>query len=451
MENFRDAKFSGVNNEILTFPMDSYPVEGMGYKFAEEFNPRIFVRECYKEMYDLIMKMNKAEDITKRRRRFLVTGTPGIGKSLFALYFIKRYLDEYNCSAPFGFQRDRGVADIITSNGDLYKNVPSAIYESENNLPFFCDGIEKFEPDGPGIPKLMIVTSSPDDARFKEFVKDNSVVRLTMPVWSSDELSRMYDAFKMERLHERVIDIEYGGIVKEQCLYDIYGGVPRSIQSQDGEKMIDALEKKGSIVASNFFKGSKPGTGPDIEKSYTLVHLVPKKKGNNTYDYFSKRATVASRYVVNVLQNTSDNEVFRAAKNSLQLNDAGGLDAAVLGYFFEEIFYREYPAEMNLNVLNKKGSRAFSITSNVTKTIKTPTDKYQYSKDFMNWTSNVFYFPISRTLESADAFFIQGPKEQSELYILQLTVANTHSVQANGLLKIVKYFEDTVADKNRFH
>ena len=72
--------------------------------------------------------------------------------------------------------------------------------------------------------------------------------------------------------------------------------------------MIDALEKKGSIVASNFFKGSKPGTGPDIEKSYTLVHLVPKKNGNNTYDYFSKRATVASRYVVNVLQNTSDND-----------------------------------------------------------------------------------------------------------------------------------------------
>jgi len=231
--------------------------------------------------------------------------------------------------------------------------------------------------------------------------------------------------------------------VKEQSMYDIYGGVPRSLQSKDGKKMIKALLKKGSIVASNFFKGSKPGTGPDIEKSYTLVHLVPKKKGNNTYDYFSKRATVASRYVVNVLQNTSDNEVFRAAKNSLQLNDAGGLDAAVLGYFFEEIFYREYPAEMNLNVLNKKGSRAFSITSNVTKTIKTPTDKYKYPKDFKNWTSNVFYFPISRTLESADAFFIQGPKEQSELYILQLTVASTHSVQANGLLKIVKYFEDS--------
>ena len=58
----------------------------------------------------------------------------------------------------------------------------------------------------------------------------------------------------------------------------------------------------------------------------------------------------------------------------------------------------------------------------------------------MNWTSNVFYFPTSRSLESTDAFFIQGSKEQSELYIFQLTVASTHPIKANGLLKIVKYF-----------
>ena len=91
--------------------------------------------------------------------------------------------------------------------------------------------------------------------------------------------------------------------------------------------------------------------------------------------------------------------------------------------------------------MNKKGSSRAKIISDVTKTIKTPTDKYNYPNDFMNWTSNVFYFPISRSLESADAFFIQGTKEQSELYIFQLTVASAHPIKANGLLEIVKYFE----------
>jgi hypothetical protein len=100
---------------------------------------------------------------------------------------------------------------------------------------------------------------------------------------------------------------------------------------------------------------------------------------------------------------------------------------------------------MNLYALNKKGSSTVRIISNVTKLIGLPKEKYwpRNSTDFKNWTSNVLYVPTSKTLESSDAFFILGTKEQSELYILQLTVAKTHKVKANGLLKIVKHFEDS--------
>jgi len=149
MDNFRDAKFSGIDNKILTFPMHSYPVGDMKYDFSEEMKSRIYIRESYKEMYDIIMTMHQMKDAMKRRHKFLITGTPGIGKSLFALYFIKRYLDENNYCAPFAFQRNKEKADIITSNGDVYKGVPYDIYRSEKNLPFFCDAIDKFEPDGP--------------------------------------------------------------------------------------------------------------------------------------------------------------------------------------------------------------------------------------------------------------------------------------------------------------
>ena len=445
MENFRAAKFSGVNNEILTFPMDSYPVEGMGYKFAEEFNPRIFVRECYKEMYDIIMRMNKEEDVKKRRRRFLVTGTPGIGKSLFALYFIKRYLDENNCSAPFGFQRDRGKANIVTSNGNLYKDVPSAMYENEENLPFFCDGVEKFEPNGPGLPKLMIVTSSPDDARFKEFVKDNSVVRLTMPVWSSDELSRMYDAFKTERLHERVVEIKYERTVTNQSLYDIYGGVPRSIESLNGMKMIKALDNKGSIVAKNFFNVNRTfGTGPDIEKSYTLVHLVPKMKKDGSYNYFEKSAVVASSYVFDTIADIYNIRIFSTWRNYLAKSGVRGIDASLQGHKFENNFFLDLPKEMKLYALNKKGSPSSKITDNDERIIKIPEITYKFDNyTDISWTSNVLYVPNGSNFESGDAFFIEGTKEESELYILQLTLAKTHPIKAKGLLRIVKYFKDS--------
>jgi len=441
MNDFRAAEFSGIDNKVLTFPKNSYPLEGMGYELIKNIESRIFIRKCYKEMYNLIMKMITNEDLKQRKRKFLITGTPGIGKSLFTLYFIKRYLDENNYSAPFGFQRDRGKADIITSDGNLYVDVADKFYRFEENLPFFCDGIDKFEPNGPKVPSLMIVTSSPDDARFKEYVKSNFVVTLTMPVWSREELDEMYDAFEMEAMHDTVIDIKYRNIVMRQSLYDVYGGVLRSIQSQDGTKMMTALDKKGSIVASNFFKaGDMPGT--DIENSYTLVHLVPPKNEDDSYDYLHNIVDVASYYVYSVLRNISDIEAYRATKKFLLFSNPCGHYAALQGYLFEDLFYREHPAEMHLYALNKKGSSTAKIISNTTKTIKTPTDKYRPpEKVFMNWTSNVLYFPTSRTFESGDAFFIQGTKEQSELYIFQMTLAKTHAVKAKGLLKIVKYFE----------
>ena len=133
-----------------------------------------------------------------------------------------------------------------------------------------------------------------------------------MPVWSREELSEMYDAFEMEAMHDTAIDIKYRNIVKTETMFSIYGGVPRSIQSQDGKKMMTALEKKGPIVASNFFKaGEMPGTGLDIENSYTLVHLVPRKNEDDSYDYLHNIAAVASRYVYSVLRDT---EPYRATK-----------------------------------------------------------------------------------------------------------------------------------------
>ena len=445
MNDFRAAEFSGIDNSVLTFPKSSYPVKGMGYEFTEEINSRIFIRQCYKEMYDIIMKMITNEDLKQRKRKFLITGTPGIGKSLFTLYFIKRYLDENNYSAPFGFQRDRGKADIITSSGDIYKEVPSAIYGSEENLPFFCDGIEKFEPNGPNVPRLMIVTSSPDDSRFKEYAKSNFVVKLTMPVWTREELSEMYDLFELERMHERVIDIEFQDVVKKQSLYAVYGGVPRSIQSQDGKKMIDALRKKGSLVANNFFGfNDTPGTGPDIENSYTLVHLVP-PTNNNVCNYFDNLATIASTYVLDAIIKTYNIKIWTIWKNYLKASGTGRVDASTQGRIFEWIFFENPPSKLILYPLNEKGSSTEQIISEVTETLKFPRliRSFHTSIDVKNWTSNVLYRPISSTLESGDAFFIRGTKSKSKLYILQLTVGKKHPIKANGLLYIVKFFYDS--------
>jgi hypothetical protein len=255
----------------------------------------------------------------------------------------------------------------------------------------------------------------------------------------------MYDAFKMERLHERVLEIKYERTVSNQSLYDIYGGVPRNIESLNGMKMIRALDSKGSIVAKNFFSFNRTfGTGPDIEKSYTLVHIVPKMKEDGSYNYFDDLAVVATGFVSDTIAEIYNIRIFSTWKNYLAKSGVRGIDASLQGYIFENNFFKKPPKEMKIYALNKKGSSSSKITDSNERTIEIPaiTCNFDSYTSISSWESSVLYVPGSN-FESGDAFFIKGTKDESELYILQLTVANKHAIKGKGLLRIVKLFKDS--------
>ena len=80
-------------------------------------------------------------------------------------------------------------------------------------------------------------------------------------------------------------------------------------------------------------------------------------------------------------------------------------------------FFEKLPTKLILYPLNEKGSSTEKIISEVTETIEIPTTKslFHTSKDVKNWTSNVLHIPISSTLESGDAFFNRGTKNQKEI------------------------------------
>jgi hypothetical protein len=64
-----------------------------------------------------------------------------------------------------------------------------------------------------------------------------------------------------------------------------------------------------------------------------------------------------------------------------------------------------------------------------------------------NWKSNVLeadllYVPIIGNLESGDAFFFQS--STNTLYVLQITVSETHPVKAHGLNVIFERFGNMV-------
>eukprot|EP01035_Chromulina_nebulosa_P040696 gene40696-55029_t len=71
----------------LKLVLDEIPIEFRN-RYGE-LPASIYVRRCYLELYDMVTEIMLGEDC--RQPAFLFTGIPGIGKSMFLIYFLCQY------------------------------------------------------------------------------------------------------------------------------------------------------------------------------------------------------------------------------------------------------------------------------------------------------------------------------------------------------------------------
>jgi hypothetical protein len=85
------------------------------YEIPVEFEERygfipssIYVRKCYEDLYKLITNIMIRND--KKRPGVLITGVPGIGKSIFMIYFLCMYQSDENFKDKrFAFETNCGL------------------------------------------------------------------------------------------------------------------------------------------------------------------------------------------------------------------------------------------------------------------------------------------------------------------------------------------------------
>ena len=174
----------------------------------------IFVRDCYRELYEIAT--DSMVDASLDYCATLFTGVPGIGKSLFMVYFISRFLvDERFTDKSFALEFIAGKYVYFQptgKDGEFWCSLQDGTLMLSKDFLLLCDIVDTTEPVSRA--KWTYIFSSPDPKRYKEILKNSPSMEYTLPTWSELEL--------MILSADKPVGEWYDDFV-------LFGGVPRYI------------------------------------------------------------------------------------------------------------------------------------------------------------------------------------------------------------------------------
>ncbi|KAG5185990.1 hypothetical protein JKP88DRAFT_310586 [Tribonema minus] len=373
---------------------------------------RIYIRSCYRELMDTIKAM-----VTSGTRRVVITGTPGIGKSCYALYWLwhlRRAGNTVVYQIGADFYRFSGELVQHADTIGAFKNAGGLWHP---DVWFLCDPARDHEPYG-GCLGVTLVFVSPSTERYKAFLKEPRATTRYMPVWSQEEVQRcrqlLFDHVPQSRV---------------QDLLEQWGGVPRFVlQFADDDtqqaKLQQAIRKCATAGLRATILNAGEDAGSTAALSDKVLHMC-------TADFVHVRLMWASQYAFDALCEAQG----EASKGELRAFIASSARlpslATLRGLVFEPYVHRllgngscfEYrvlePAQHGVTTFN------FAFRRSVT---------FARLRDIWRIEEGVYYAPRASNLSAGDSFAIID----GVLFIFQITVAAEHGVKKAGTLDIVE-------------
>ncbi|KAJ3213021.1 hypothetical protein HDU82_000030 [Entophlyctis luteolus] len=256
--------------------------------YSENEIAKIFVRVCYKDVFALLMK-----GIESGSESFAISGTSGVGKSLFFIYILYRLMEDKSkfgsASALTSLSSRFNPKRIVYQTGSSYHCYDLEYYSvsvvshleagrivREPDTLYIIDGSGS-EPASSSCITLFIASSrSSRSDRYKGFVKQKSATQWYFPTWTLDELESCSNGC-------------YLTLPKSELLerYRVYGGVARYIFHPDYSKTPEDMEAElADLDAVNNVRNIGKPTD-------TLHHIVVSDDGL----YRLKFVDIASKYV----------------------------------------------------------------------------------------------------------------------------------------------------------
>ncbi|KAG2435155.1 hypothetical protein HXX76_007239 [Chlamydomonas incerta] len=236
------------------------------FQFQPDFST-LYVRECYPRIFDALV-------CDEKPTKYIVTGTPGVGKSWFATYLILRLLKR-SSPPPFivweHFMHRGKAWCYVHETGQVVVGQLSSFEQLLYNPAtwYIVDGA----PPRFDILARTVLLTSPKRETFKELRKQGAAL-LYMPLWELDELQAcrrlMYstvDESLTTALHQH-----YGGVARFAL------GLPWTNPGKGLHKLLEELRAAvdGCNTAQMQSSIGAISSGPEV--SHRLLHIVANKE-----------------------------------------------------------------------------------------------------------------------------------------------------------------------------
>lgn len=403
----------------------------------------IFVRECYEDLYRIV-----TEQITSGFMDYgvtLFTGIPGIGKSLFLVYFLYRFLhDDRFEDKKFALEFTSNEYVTFEPTADSGKFMCSCLSGRQmfgKDFPVFCDISALQQPRARQ--RWLLIFSGLDPQRFKEVIKNSPAYRYVMPTWSPTELRMMMAGntfwFKFLVLH---------GVPKLNPDYPSHSLTTSSLKATTKLADCDGDSRSGGATAE-IIGWFSFGIDDQLQKCL-LVHPEPPPPNYGEFDY--NKAAVNTSYVYS---STMKLKAFVKTQGRAQMPSVafphinfGGTSNADSGKLFEMVCRVTHP----LDGLSITASSLEVGGEDITFDVPIEQHSLQYDwKKTGGHKADLHIVPRISNLEAGNGFFaIQcDPSTSTDnhnywLVVIQFTVKKLHPVKVNGLHEIIFSFAEDV-------
>jgi RHS (Retrotransposon Hot Spot) family protein len=416
----------------------------------------VYVRESYRGLCEALMERSDTN-------KYLITGTPGVGKSYFAFHFIRYLLIEHshgqevsilyqNCHVDMDYYavlKRTQDDDVIIEH---YRMVGGSKVQKVNYLTgdehvswYVFDGWHTFGPRPQRCDGRTIVITSPDYYRqYKEFSRN--AMELYMPPWEKSEIVDLVESLGYEDDRKKeVVKVfkNWGGVIREVLSPDIKGG----------QKDLEcAIRRSDEDTVFKFVKAY--GEVPDAVSHKILHQKSVVRNGRTNYektwiDFASSH--VMKTFMEKYMSKSTLDTAMKAVEVLYRYNNGHEL----AGYFFEEAvhMYIEHGCQYEARYLGKwNGSEPPVSTSS-----RHITPKFSKGKNKILTFKADGEFSISEEVSMKcylrpslpnfpviDSFVLS----KKNLVLYQITVSEHHNVAVKDLKRLLDQLRQMTPPEN---